>query len=141
MTPEHLAQIHHAAFRDARPWTAAEFQTLLAADHTHLTAHAYGFALWRAIAGEAELLTLAVAPDHQGQGIGGRVMRTWMGDAAALADSAFLEVAADNISACALYARHSFVEVARRPGYYRRPDGHAAQDAVVMRAALPFIVP
>nr|MBA2466532.1 GNAT family N-acetyltransferase [Sphingomonas sp.] len=34
------------------------------------SAQPMGFALFRTVAGEAELLLLAVAPDHQGRGVG-----------------------------------------------------------------------
>ena len=48
---------------------------------------------------------------------------------------AFLEVAADNAAAQALYARAGFAESGRRRGYYRRPDG-SGLDALVMQRAL-----
>ncbi|WP_299294632.1 ribosomal protein S18-alanine N-acetyltransferase [uncultured Tateyamaria sp.] len=135
MTPETAAAIHAAAFADGRPWTASEIADLIASPNTYLTAQdAAGFALWRAVAGEAELLAIAVSPDRQGHGIGAALMQDWMQAARALADTAFLEVAHDNVRACALYARCGFVEVARRTGYYARPQGRA--DALVLRAAL-----
>lgn len=135
MTPEAAAAIHAAAFSDARPWSAQEIADLLAGPACFLTERdGAGFALWRAIAGEAELLTIAVSPHDQGRGIGGAVMRDWMAAARAVADTAFLEVAQDNAAACALYARCGFVEVARRSGYYARPHGRA--DALVLRAEL-----
>jgi ribosomal-protein-alanine N-acetyltransferase len=46
----------------------------------------------------------------------------------------FLEVAADNTAAIALYAATGFDRVGLRKGYYPHPDG--AKDAVVMRRAL-----
>ncbi|WP_415404190.1 GNAT family N-acetyltransferase [Tateyamaria sp. SN3-11] len=136
MTPEALADLHGAAFVQGRPWSASEFRDLLDGPHCRLTCTSHGFALWRAIAGEAELLTIAVRPDQQGRGVGTALMRDWMAAAAQHADTAFLEVAADNLPACALYTRHGFEIVARRPGYYRR--GEARADALVMRAPLPF---
>ncbi|MFX8246689.1 hypothetical protein ABTL56_19205, partial [Acinetobacter baumannii] len=55
------------------------------------------------------------------------------GDAGA--EGLFLEVAADNEPAIALYRSAAFVPVGRRAGYYRRPGG-AAMDALVLRRAL-----
>ena len=129
-----MAALHARGFTQDRPWSEAEFGALLDSPHTHLTHRPHGFALWRAVAGEAELLTIVVDPDHRRQGLGHGLMRDWMGAAGALAESAFLEVAADNEAACALYQTHGFATVARRPGYYtqRRP----AVDALVMRADL-----
>ncbi|MEL6883722.1 MAG: GNAT family N-acetyltransferase [Pseudomonadota bacterium] len=135
MTPERMADLHAAGFSDDRPWTASEFAALLDGTHAHLTPHDHGFALWRAVAGEAELLTIVVDPAHRRLGTGGTLMTEWMSAAEPHANTAFLEVAADNAAACALYRRHGFSTVARRPAYYRHRT--PAVDALVMRAALP----
>ena len=94
MTPNELSQIHSAAFTMSRPWSAQEFEDLLRNKHTHLFTCPQGFALVQVIAGEAELLTIAVHPDAQGKGAGGTLMSKWMSSVDA--DEAFLEVAADN---------------------------------------------
>ncbi|KIC51244.1 GNAT family N-acetyltransferase [Tateyamaria sp. ANG-S1] len=138
MSPEELAAIHRAAFTQERAWASSEFSDLLANPLTHLEAAAHGFALWRGIAGEAELLTIAVAPVAQARGIGTGLMTTWMSKAAKTCTEAVLDVAADNISALRLYQHYGFETIAKRPNYYRRPDGHA--DALIMRARLPFPV-
>lgn len=134
MTPDDLARIHAAAFTTERSWAAQEFHALQSQPHTHLTSCPDGFALWRALAEEAELLTIAVDPAHQRTGIGRALMERWMADAALLATSAFLEVARDNGAACALYARFGFETVSVRRNYYKRRDGTA--DALVMRVEL-----
>lgn len=137
MTPTSLAALHACAFQTERPWTAEEFASLCAAPHTHLIYRDHSFVLWRGVADEAELLTIAVHPAWQNQGVGGQLMTEWMAAAALKANKAFLEVASDNGPACALYARFGFETVARRAGYYTRSDSKA--DALVMRASLPFI--
>lgn len=134
MTPEELASLHRAAFRSERNWSADEFADLLLNPHVTLTIDPQGFALIRSLAGEAELLTLAVHPDHHRQGIATRLMTEWM--AVATAQMAFLEVAADNHAAQGLYQKHGFAETGRRRSYYRRSGGSAV-DAVLMTAALP----
>ncbi|WP_299743875.1 ribosomal protein S18-alanine N-acetyltransferase [uncultured Tateyamaria sp.] len=138
MTPDTLAALHEAAFTRERPWSAQEFVDLLANPHTHLNTAPHGFALWRGIAAEAELLTIAVDPAHQGQGIGTKLMTSWMSEAATTCASAFLEVASDNANAIALYTHQGFEIIATRPDYYHRPDSRA--DALIMRAALPLSV-
>ena len=138
MTPGDLAALHAAAFTQERPWSTHEFAELLAHPLTHIETAEAGFALWRGIAGEAELLTIAVDPAHQRHGLGTALMRGWMAAASRSCDSAFLEVASDNTSACALYQKHGFEVVATRAGYYKRETARA--DALVMRAALPFSV-
>jgi ribosomal-protein-alanine N-acetyltransferase len=130
VTPNELSDIHTAAFTDARPWSPREFEQLLSNPHTHLFTQEYGFALVQLIAGEAELLTIAVHPKAQGQGQGHHLMRKWM-HAVSPADM-FLEVAQDNTAARHLYQTHGFAEVARRKSYYARKSG-VSVDAIVMR--------
>ena len=93
------------------------------------------FILCRAIAGEAEVLTLAVDPLLRRQGVARALLTAAIGAAeAAGADVLFLEVAADNEAALGLYAGAGFVRVGARRGYYRRADG--AIDAIAMRRDL-----
>lgn len=78
---------------------------------------------------DADVQTIAVAPSHQGQGLGRALLRAavdtaWHRGCTRL----FLEVRADNEAALALYAACGFVRMGRRPRYY--PDG---ADAITMR--------
>ena len=135
MTPAQLSAIHAAAFEGSRGWNAAEFATLLDNPHcTLLDEPDDGFALCRTIAGETELLTIAVRPAAQGKGIGRALMHLWAKHASAC--DAFLEVAGDNKSAIGLYISCGFAEVARRVGYYARSNGPSV-DAIVMRRSFP----
>lgn len=135
MTPDALATLHGAAFAGKGPWSAASFAELLNSPHVQLLTRPNGFALIRTIAGESELLTLAVHPDFQRRGIARDLIRDWLGQAARQADSAFLEVAADNLAARALYHAFDFQETGRRSGYYSREIGKNV-DAVLMSRAL-----
>ncbi|MDW3225150.1 MAG: GNAT family N-acetyltransferase [Paracoccaceae bacterium] len=134
MTPQDLARLHHAAFNVERPWSAEEFETLLSSRFVSVFHRPGGFALIRAVAGEVELLTLAVEPARQRQGVADGLMSDWMVQAEG--ESAFLEVAADNVAAQRLYQKHGFVETGRRTGYYVRAC-RPAVDAVLMTVALP----
>ena len=140
--PEHaglMAALHAEAFD--RPWSAAEFETLLASSGVGALGvesggALAGFILVRAIAGEAEILTLAVAPAARRRGVGRDLVEAGAGTALALgADVLWLEVAEDNAAALALYAAAGFDIAGRRRGYYARREGPAA-DAVVMRRVL-----
>lgn len=136
MTPDHLAHIHACAFVQDRGWSSAEFADLLAQPHTELfTAAAPGFALTRTLAGESELLTLAIHPDHQRRGLAQGLMQTWLATACNRADTAFLEVAADNSPAIRLYSQMGFTHSGTRKAYYARPD-RPAVDALLMTRAL-----
>lgn len=133
MTPPELAKIHAAAFTLSRPWSSAEFSDLLSQPTTHLFTQRGGFALVQTVAGEAELLTIAVYPEQQGIGIGRALMHDWTRHVDV--ELAFLEVAADNLAALALYKSFGFAEVGRRAAYYARESGPST-DAIVMRALL-----
>ena len=131
MTPEHLAQIHADAFVHERSWQAAEFADLLAKPHIQCLTDAGGFALTQTIADEAELLTLAVSPAHQRQGIAQKLMTRWISTSDA--NTAFLEVAADNTAAIALYSKNGFTPSGLRKGYYKRPSGTPVDALLMMR--------
>lgn len=137
MTPEALARLHARAFTGApRPWSAAEFATLLAAPGVHLVAGEAGFALIRVAAGEAELLTIAVAPDARRRGRGRALLAAAEARAtAAGASEMFLEVAADNTAARTLYAAAGYAVAGQRRGYYQAVEGPPV-DALVLRKAL-----
>lgn len=85
------------------------------------TAWLDGFIIGRIVADEAEVLTIGVAPHARRQGLGAALIAALGGAArGAGAKRIFLEVAADNADACALYRHLGFTQLARRTGYYRR---------------------
>lgn len=126
-----LAALHAAAF--ASPWSRADLADLLVSPGAFaLLAEGEGFILCRAIAGEAEILTLAVAPAARRRGTGRALVEAAAGVAGTLgAETLFLEVAHDNAAALALYDAAGFSRVGLRRGYYA-----TGADAVVMRRAL-----
>lgn len=137
--PARLAEIHATAF--PAPWDAAAFEALLAQTGVFVLEAPDGFILLRAVADEAEILTLAVRPASRRSGLGAALVE--QGAAASAARGArrlFLEVAQDNTPALALYARAGFAEAGRRPGYYARPDG-SQQDALILALNLTAPLP
>lgn len=136
MTPEEMAALHAAAFTQSRPWSADEFAALLASPFCFLVGDAKSFALGRAIADEAELLTIATHPDARRLGLAhDRLSAFEQGARSRGATSAFLEVAADNPAAVALYTAQGYLRTHRRKAYYARPDAPAV-DALIMRKTL-----
>jgi ribosomal-protein-alanine N-acetyltransferase len=78
---------------------------------------------------EAYVQTMAVATDHQGSGIGTRLLVALMLEARRRSvGTVALEVRADNPTAQRLYARFGFEAVGLRRGYYQPSN----VDAVVM---------
>lgn len=101
-------------------------------DHQERGRALAGFVMLRVVLDEAELLTVAVEPALQGRGIGGRLVARFLAAAEARgAVRAFLEVAADNRAARAVYARAGFAEVGLRRGYYVT-QGQGRVDALIM---------
>ena len=131
-----MAALHAASFTMPRPWSAAEFRDLLTSPRVFaLTAGPQGLLLGQVVVDEAELLTIAVHPGQQKKGLGRRLVQDFRTNAARRgAASAFLEVAATNAPALALYRACGFAETGRRRGYYHGPEG--AVDAVLMRCGL-----
>jgi ribosomal-protein-alanine N-acetyltransferase len=134
-----LAALHGASFR--RGWSEDEFERLLLdrsvlAHRATLGHQPVGFIISRLAAGEAEILSVAVARSHQGRGLARRLLDLHMRRLAGLGvRTIFLEVDDDNLPARRLYARNAFRQVGRRDGYYPRP-GSAAGAALVLRRDL-----
>ncbi len=135
MTPADMAAIYASAFPNSRAWSAEEIAGLIAGPGGFAVSSEAGFALGRAIAGEAELITIAVAPEARRKGAGKALLAAFEAQAQAReADTGFLEVAADNTGALALYRGAGWQENGRRKGYYARPTG--AVDAITMLKSL-----
>ena len=132
MTPEALARLHAACFVVPRPWSAEDIADVLASPGVALILRPEGFAIGRAVVGEAELLTLAVDPARRRRGGGAALLaafEAWARDHGAA--EAVLEVAERNAAARALYERAGWREAGRRLRTYA--DG---QDALVLRKTL-----
>ena len=129
-----MAAIHELAFD--QPWSSDSFEALLGEPGAGaLIAGQEGFILWRTAAGDAEILTLAVAPAARRRGLARALLteacRRARNDGA---EAMFLEVSDQNAAAVALYDNAGFARAGLRRGYYASLV--PAQDALVMRLAL-----
>jgi [ribosomal protein S18]-alanine N-acetyltransferase len=135
LEPHHaarLAAIHASAF--ARPWSGEDFEGFLAerlirADGLFVDKEAQpsGFVISRRVADEAEILSVAVAPEARGRGYARALLAGHLqGLAHAGVRTVHLEVENGNEPALALYRRLGFAKVGKREGYYVRPDGTRA---------------
>lgn len=135
-----LAELHRLAFPAGEAWGPEAIAVMLALPGSFALCAAAdggadpaGFVLVRAVADEAEILTLAVLPEQRRQGIGAALLRGAIGEAAARgARTLFLEVSEANRAARALYAAAGFAGRGRRRRYYA--DG---SDALVLALSLP----
>lgn len=136
MTPDALADLHARCFTTPRPWTALEFAELLDRADIVLETAPGGFALAHDLGEDAEVLTIAVAPDQRRRGLGGRLIgRLETTLAGRGCRRLVLEVACDNIPAQRLYDRLGFAVMGRRPGYFCAPTGDRI-DALVLAKTL-----
>ncbi|HXQ84326.1 MAG TPA: GNAT family N-acetyltransferase [Xanthobacteraceae bacterium] len=130
-----IAAVHGASFQ--RGWGEDEIQLLLI--ESNVVAHRVmigrtfvGFILSRLAAGEAEILSVAIAPAWRRRALARPLLDLHLRRLAGLGvRSVFLEVDEHNAPACRLYRRAGFHEVGRRQAYYQ---GGAA--ALVLRRDL-----
>jgi ribosomal-protein-alanine N-acetyltransferase len=140
-TPEDapaMASAHAQAFDT--PWDEMDFEDLL--DGPGIFGFVVraedpaGVLVCRTAAGEAEILTVGVAPWARRQGIGKALMVAAIGVARGVgATEMFLEVDVENASAVSLYERLGFERAGLRKAYYDRGSTGRA-DALVMRLDL-----
>ena len=133
-----IVAIERISFGD--PWSEATFRDLLRLRHAiFLVAtesrggSVCGYVIAAVVAGEAEVLNLAVAPQSRGRGLGGRLLDAGLGIVGERgAREVFLEVRESNSAALALYTSRGFATLTRRTKYYRNP----VEDALVLRRAV-----
>ncbi len=128
-----LAAIHAEAFPPREAWGEDAIALQLAMPGVFGLLHPRGgMILARVTEDEAEVLTLAVAPEVRRQGVAAALLAGAMAAAREqAARTRVLAVAIGNTGARALYERAGFVEAGRRPRYYA--DGG---DALILRARL-----
>nr|WP_242615688.1 ribosomal protein S18-alanine N-acetyltransferase [Sphaerotilus mobilis] len=120
------------------PWSRGNFIDALAAGYLAQALQTPAgelVAYMIAMAGvdEWHLLNITVAPEHQGRGHAVRLLHELSRHARATgAECLWLEVRPSNERARAVYARHGYVQVGMRRGYYPACDGQR-EDALVLR--------
>jgi ribosomal-protein-alanine acetyltransferase len=92
-----------------------------------------GFITVRQLAGDIEILNLAVRRDARRQGVGVLLLDTVASQGKeSHVKKIYIEVRASNEGARKFYARHGFRETGRRPRYYSDP----VEDALLLELAL-----
>lgn len=137
-----ILKLELASFSD--PWTMGMFSSHLGGQENillvaELTSQAsrmneiVGFAVARVVAGEAELLNIAVLKEKRGFGVGSALLDQILSRSAEKgAECIYLEVRESNNAARAMYAGRQFVEVGRRKRYYQHPT----EDGLILQAQL-----
>lgn len=134
---DRCVELERALFPGEDPWSRAAFAGELDQGNHYLGVfegeQLLGYGGLAVVApppdAEAEVRTMAVAPDHQGAGLGRMLLRALLAPADEVDATVFLEVRTDNAPAMKLYEDHGFDVVGVRKGYYQ-PSG---ADAYTMR--------
>ncbi len=128
-----VAAIEKAAFSD--PWSEDSLIGMTDSGYYHLLCaedgkEVCGYITASSVAGESEILRIAVSECHRRRGIGASLLdffikeRTHAGDC-----EFFLEVRASNAPAIGLYTSRGFEVCGKRANYYKCPT----EDAVLMK--------
>ena len=131
-----VAALEAAVFSD--PWSEASLASDLAnSNYKVLCLEADGviaaYLIGCAIAGESEILRIAVRADFRRCGCGRALTEYFINERKNSGDfTMFLEVRASNVSAISLYESCGFSSYATRRGYYKNPS----EDAVMMHLDL-----
>lgn len=118
-------------------WSAESFKSeaakdngivLYAVENGDVTGLICGF--WAA--DEAEITSVAVAPEHRRKGIAAALMEKYLRTLFEAVENIFLEVRESNSSAIGLYQKFGFEKISIRKNFYSFPD----ENAVVMQKSL-----
>lgn len=123
------AELETVLFAADDPWGANAFQSELDSGHFYVGAYVdektlAGYA-GMSLAGrpaEADVHTIGVDPNWQGNGIGKALLRALLDRADEESAPVFLEVRTDNAVAISLYLAHGFERIGLRRRYYQ-PSG------------------
>jgi len=129
---DEVMTVMKAAFSDSfgEAWTRSQCAgilpmhgvTLVVADSDD-TRSLLGFALYRTVADDAELLLLAVAPDAQNRGIGRKLLTRFIEDTKNKGASKIHLEVRDGNRAIQFYEAAGFALAGRRRNYYRGSNG------------------
>ena len=142
-TPEHsqvLAKIHRQGF--SSPWSPDNINGCLTSAGTsgHIAidtkGEPLGFIIYRDVARECEILTLAVRLDARRRSVATFLLTAMLNNGEGLnRQKIFLEVSENNFPAQSLYKKHGYTNCGVRKKYYTENDGQK-YDAIIMQQVL-----
>ncbi|MBR0062659.1 MAG: ribosomal protein S18-alanine N-acetyltransferase [Oscillospiraceae bacterium] len=108
----------------AHPWTRGEVQSAVESEYGVFAVEPEtGYALGRLSFDEAELYRIAVLPEKRRNGVGGRLLDSFISACRGRgAEKIFLEVRSKNEPAIKLYESRGFALISVRKGYYGDDD-------------------
>lgn len=87
-----------------------------------------GYVILQVLVDEVEVLTIGVAKQTQGKGVGALLIKYALAELQSQLPSVktcFLEVREGNVAAKSLYQKLNFIQVGKRQNYYQNPREHA----------------
>jgi len=117
------------------PWTKGIFRDCLRVGYSCWVAITdslvIGYGIVMLAAGEAHILNLCIKPEHQGKGLGRKMLNHLLDVSMATGtDMALLEVRRSNQLAINLYLSEGFHELGVRNAYYPSEEGR--EDAIIL---------
>lgn len=131
-----IAQLEKLCFSD--PWSENSIATELNSRLSYWLVAVVddcvvGYIGSQSVLGESDMMNVAVHPDHRRKGIAEALIENLSQGLKERGNvSLTLEVRASNDPAIALYHKLGFIQVGRRPNYYRNPN----EDALILRKPL-----
>lgn len=135
---ESIASIH--ANLDVSPWNAAQWAEsyehsakawVITDNPTNDVELMVGYAIYRAVCEQAELLNFGVRREYQGKGLGEEFLASTLSLLPKSVEEVLLEVRRSNLPATNLYSKLGFNEATVRRDYYPVAGG-GREDAIVM---------
>jgi ribosomal-protein-alanine N-acetyltransferase len=132
---ESIGALERLCFPPVSSWSTEQISGLLQEGASLATVvlverRIVGYALYRSVPPESELLRIAIDPRFQGEGYGRLLIEDGLSVLGSRGVSCvFLEVASKNEAALALYRAAKFLEIGRRENYYEQ----LSDDAIVMK--------
>lgn len=126
------------------PWSNSMMRDSLEAAHTKVgglfkNGKLVAFVVYAIILDEAELLSMAVSPDHQHQGLGAMLLESVITHAKRKrVEKLHLELRQSNMPALKLYSKYGFEQVGERKAYYPGSQPGEREDAVLMTLQLAY---
>ena len=128
-----IAQLEKLCFND--PWSeksiATELNSKLSCWLVALEGETLvGYVGSQSVLGESDMMNIAVHPEHRRKGVAEALVTSLVAELSVRGNhSLMLEVRPSNTPAVTLYEKLGFVQVGRRPNYYRNPK----EDALILR--------
>ncbi len=116
------------------PWSPKSFRAELSQKNSSLKVAEFkgeiiGYIIYRIIADEGEILSIAVKPNWRKKGVATKILSNALAEIKKTAKNCFLEVRVSNTEAIRLYEKAGFKIRGIRKNYYQIPE----EDALIMQ--------